>query len=156
MKILTKTALITAAAALAACSNADAPQTSTSQSAPAPAAKMADKNMKVKTKAVLIYADWCGSCKVLDPNVKRAKALGDVPGLAHVKLDYTDKNEAGFYDAANAAGVGPALKAYFAGTIKTGQLVLVDMDDQKVIGKIDKTFGPAAMVNAMKEAAAES
>ena len=112
--------------------------------------------MAAKTTAVLIYADWCGSCKILDPKVKEARGLGDIAGLDFVVLDYTEKNVDDFYAQAEAAGVGKAVTQYLGGTIKTGQLVLVDMDDQKVIKKIDKTYEVPQMISDFKEAIAAS
>ena len=108
--------------------------------------------MDTKTKAVLIYADWCGSCKVLDPKVKKVQSMGTLPGLEFVTLDYTDKNAEAFYVQADAAGVGAAVKSYLDGTVKTGQLLLVDLDDQKVVGKVTKTLEPTEILTALKDA----
>ena len=79
-----------------------------------------------------------------------------IPGLDFVTLDYSDKNSDSFYAQAEAAGVGDAIKTYLAGTIKTGQLLLVDMDDQKVLSKVTKTFEASDIETAMKEAVAAS
>lgn len=145
---------------LIACSGAEAPKAALPKvkapaaKAEAPAAKA--QAMATKTTAVLIYADWCGSCKILDPKLKEARGLGAIPGLDYVVLDYSAKDPADFYAQAEAAGVGAAVTAYLNGTIKTGQLVLVDMDDQKVLKKIDKTYEVPQMINAFKEAIAAS
>ena len=116
--------------------------------------------MATKTKAVLIYADWCGSCKVLDPKIKAVQStLGGgaaLPGLEFITLDYTDKNAENFYAQAEAAGVGPAVKAYLDGTVKTGQLLLVDVDDQAVVGTVNKTLEPAQIMTALKDAVSAS
>ena len=133
--------------ALTACSQAEAPQTATDKTQ-----RIAEKAMDTKTKAVLIYADWCGSCKVLDPKVKKVQSMGTLPGLEFVTLDYTDKNAEAFYVQADAAGVGAAVKSYLDGTVKTGQLLLVDLDDQKVVGKVTKTLEPTEILTALKDA----
>jgi len=109
-----------------------------------------------KTKAVLIYADWCGSCKVLDPTVKVAQKMIPFNTVEFVTLDYTAKNDNEFYLAAEAAGVGKAVKTYLNGKVKTGQLLLVDIDDQTVLKKVDKSFNAKAIVMAVKEAVAAS
>lgn len=154
-----KTILVGASVvALAACSQADAPTTSTPTSvteAVTETVSNAAEAMPVKTKAVLIYADWCGSCKVLDPKVKAAQAMS-IPGVDFVTLDYTDKDEAAFYAAADAAGVGEAITAYLDGTVKTGQLLLVDLDDQKVLTKVTKTFETPDIAQAVKDAVTAS
>lgn len=146
-----KTTLLTSALisvlALTACSQAEAPKVDASK-----VETVAAKAMETKTKAVLVYADWCGSCKVLDPKIKKVQAMGPMAGLEFVTLDYTAKDADDFYAQAEAAGVGAAVKTYLDGTIKTGQLLLVDLDDQKVVGKVTKTLEPAAIVTALTEA----
>ena len=133
---------------LGACSQASAPETT--QAAKTPAVQ--DANVNVRTKAVLVYADWCGSCKVLDPKVQKLKAAGAVSGIDYVTLDYTDKNDANFFASAEAAGVGPAVKAHLSEKVKTGQLLLIDMDDQKVVDTITKTADYADMVSMLQAA----
>ena len=133
-----------AMSALTACSQASAPDTSTATA------------QATKTKAVLIYADWCGSCKILDPKVKAIQAKGPIAGLEFVTLDYTAKDDADFYKQAEAAGVGDAVKTYLGGKVKTGQLVLVDLDDEAVIGKVTKTSEPADILKALKDAVTAS
>jgi thiol-disulfide isomerase/thioredoxin len=135
---------------LGACSGAEAPPVNTD------ALKEAAQVMDGKTSAVLIYADWCGSCKVLDPKIKQARAMGDIPGLDFITLDYTDKSAENFYAQATAAGVENAVKTYLDGTIKTGMLLLIDVDDDKVIGKVTKDLNPKEIVTALKEAVATS
>jgi len=87
-----KNLLVTCAAALAltACGNATEAGSSIKNAATDKASAMMD----TKTKAVLVYADWCGSCKILDPAVKKAQSMGPMPGVEFVVLDYTDKDEA--------------------------------------------------------------
>jgi len=146
-----KTPLLTSAfisvLALTACSQAETPKTMTEK-----VETKSAKAMDTKTKAVLIYADWCGSCKVLDPKIKKVQSMGAIPGVEFVTLDYTEKNADAFYAQAKAAGVEAAVKAYLDGTIKTGQLLLVDLDDQNVIGKVTKTSQPAEILTALRDA----
>ena len=87
MKTTSLTLALMSVLALTACSQADAPRVDARAGA-----EMAGQAMSIKTKAVLIYADWCGSCKVLDPKLKKAKEIGPMPGLEFITLDYTDKN----------------------------------------------------------------
>lgn len=163
MKFILKTTLAAAAFALAACSGADAPkiEAPAMKDIASKAAEMAPDMaaMATKTKAVLIYADWCSSCKVLDPKIKAAQTAlpgGKMPGLEFITLDYTDKNADNFYAQAEAAGVMDAVKAHFDGTVKTGQLLLVDMDDQKVVGKVSKDDAAAQIMSALKNAVTAS
>ncbi len=144
-----------AAVTLAACGNAADTSTAVKDVATTGASKV-DAMMDTKTKAVLVYADWCGSCKILDPALKKAQALGAIPGVEFVVLDYTEKNDADFYAQAEAAGVETAVRTYLDGTVKTGQLLLVDLDDEKVISKVTKTDAVPAIVAKIKDAVSAS
>ncbi len=126
------TAAVLAALPLAACSKA--PQTE----AVAPAvADVAAQAMAVKANAVLIYADWCSSCKVLDPKVKAAKSAFDGKGLNFVTLDYTKKDKADFMAQAEAAGVEIAIAKAMGDSVKTGQLIVVSADGERVLSKVN-------------------
>jgi thiol-disulfide isomerase/thioredoxin len=152
-----KTFLFTAAiAALSACSQAPSTEAPKQMAEKMKDAAPMAASMAAKTAGVLIYADWCGSCKVLDPKIQKVQSMGDMPGLKFVTLDYSDKDADAFYAQAEAAGVGDAVKSYLDGTIKTGQFLLVDLDDQKVLSKVTKTFEPAEIMTALKDAISAS
>ena len=72
---------------LTGCGNASAPGSTLKE---AVADSEAIRNAKMK--AVLVYADWCSSCKVLDPAIMKARDLSPMPGVEFVVLDYTEKN----------------------------------------------------------------
>jgi len=141
---------------LIACSGAEAPNAKSSVETVTETVTSASEMAEVKTKAVLIYADWCGSCKVLDPKIEKVKSMGGVPGVDFVVLDYTNKDAETFYAQASEAGVEEAVRTYLEGTIKTGQLLLVDMDDQEIRGKVTKEFDSAAILESIKTAVAAS
>ena len=137
-------ALAAACAPLAACSKS-APDTS---AASAPAAM-------VKANAVLIYADWCSSCKVLDPKVQAAKPAFEGKGLNFVKLDYTDKDRRNFDAQADAAGVAPAIAKALGENVKTGQLILVSADGERVLGKVNMNHTPSEIAKKFTSAIAK-
>lgn len=114
------------------------------------------QHIETKTKAVLLYADWCGSCKVLDPAIKEAQALDPLPGVEFVVLNYTDKDKTNFYAQAQAAGVETAVRTYLDGKVKTGLLLLVDVDDKKVIDGITKKDTASVILAKIKSAVAAS
>ena len=114
-------------------------------------------SMEIRTKAVLVFADWCGSCKVLDPKIKAVQSMENGAELEYVTLDYTNKNPEDFFSQAKASDVGLAIEAYFPdGKIKTGQLLLVDVDDQKVIGTVTKSLEASEIMETIRDAIAAS
>lgn len=161
-------ALLSSTVMLTACSNAsDAADAETSAVVQVVDAPTATKDMTMdmaadtvaidtKTKAVLLYADWCGSCKILDPKIKAVQDRGPMPGLEFVTLDYTDKNADNFYAQAAAAGVEDAVRAELDGTIKTGWLLLVDVDDARVLSKVTKADDAAKITAKIQAALADS
>lgn len=135
--------------AAVACSGEGGPK-----SAEAPAAPAAVQNVgDAKLAAVLTYADWCSSCKILDPKLRTVKAETEFPGTAFVTLDYTARDGEAMFKAADAAGVGEAVRAHLADEIKTGLLLLVDVDDKKVLDVVRKNMSEAEITAAIAKAA---
>ena len=122
----------------------------------APSTSIPEAVMPIKDAnlaAVLIYADWCGSCKILDPKINNVKNTHSFKGTAFVTLDYTAKDDAAFFADAQTAGVAQAVRDHLGGTVKTGQLLLIDMDDKKVIGVVKKDMNEPAIAKAIEVAA---
>ncbi len=86
--------------------------------------------------AVTIYADWCPSCKVLEPKLKEVKADASVEGVKFVKLDYSARDKADFWAQAEAAGVKSAVETALKGKIKTGVVIVVDAQTGEAIKKL--------------------
>ena len=91
-----------------------------------------------RVAAVLIFAEWCPSCKVLDPKVESVRASEDWTGVSFVLLDFTDKNEGALLKAADEAGIGPAIRRATLDGIRTGQLILMDIAAQEEMSRIGK------------------
>lgn len=123
---------LAAAVLLAACSGEPAAGTK-AVSAPA-------VTEETKLAAVLSYADWCTSCKILDPKLKAVQAGEPIEGVGYVTLDYTDRNKDAFFAAADAAGVGAAVRDFYAEEIKTGILLLINMETGDIVGDVRKTM----------------
>jgi|GEM_PF-3471469 len=103
--------------------------------------------------AVFVYADWCGSCKVLGPKVLDAHAQGPIDGLQHFVLDYTARDDEAFFTAADSIGLGAPIRAKLQDGVKTGILLLVDVEEGKIIGDLRKTLSTEEIRTAMVEAA---
>lgn len=109
-----------------------------------------------KVLAVLSYADWCGSCKALDPKVKAVQAANTFDGVEFATIDYTSRSEEAFFTDAETLGVGDTLRATFSDKIKTGKLYLINLDSGEVIGTVDKSMDEAAIAAAITEAASQA
>lgn len=92
-----------------------------------------------KVIAVLSYADWCSSCKVLDPKIEAVRPALEAQGVSFVKIDYTDKNADGYFAEADELGVGDAVRAYMGDTIKTGRLMIVTPGSDEVADIVSMT-----------------
>ncbi|MEM9573038.1 MAG: thioredoxin family protein [Pseudomonadota bacterium] len=106
--------------------------------------------------AVLSYADWCGSCKALDPKVKAVQAANEFDGVEFATIDYTSRDADAFFSDADTLGVGDAMRGQFADKIKTGRLYLVNLDSGEIISTVDKSMDEAAILAAITDAAALS
>ena len=106
--------------------------------------------------AVLSYADWCGSCRVLDPKINAVREASGFDGVAFVRLDYTQRSDDAYFAAADAAGVGEAVRAKFNAGIKTGMVLLIDIDDAEIVGEIRRDDSEEAITDAIEAAAAEA
>jgi thiol-disulfide isomerase/thioredoxin len=138
----------TAAALLSACGQASVPA-SERAAVTAPADD-------TRILAVLSYADWCGSCKALDPKVQAVQAANTFDGVAFAKIDYTSRNADAFYADAETLGIGETMRATFGDKIKTGRLYLVNLDTGEVISTVDKSMDESAIAAAITDAAALS
>jgi len=88
------------------------------------------------TYAVLFYADWCNSCKVLDPKIKEARnAISDKP-ILFLKLDMTDEETK--KQAAMLANVMGLEDYYKKNEGKTGFMLLIDSQDKQLVNSISR------------------
>ena len=138
----------TAAAILTACGQASVPSSERAVvTAPAE---------DVRVLAVMSYADWCGSCKALDPKVDAVQQANAFDGVAFAKIDYTSRDADAFYADAETLGIGDTMRATFGDKIKTGRLYLVNLDSGEVISTIDKSMDKASIAAAIEDAVALS
>ncbi|MDJ0750239.1 MAG: thioredoxin domain-containing protein [Woeseiaceae bacterium] len=101
---------------------------------------------------ILFYADWCGSCKILEPEVDKArgKANLDNEPVLFVRLDLTDatrRHQAAML--ASSLGIGDFFDRN-AGA--TGFMLLVDAESKEVISTLTKKSDAAAITEQVKAA----
>jgi len=138
----------TAAALLAACGQATVPASER--------AVVSAPSTDTRVLAVLSYADWCGSCKALDPKVKAVQAANTFDGVEFATIDFTSKDTDAFFADAETLGVGDTMRATFGDKVKTGRLYLVDLDTGDVISTVDKSMTEADIASAINAAVASS
>src|SRR5713226_3585374 len=103
-----------------------------------------------KVLAVLFYADWCSSCKELEPKLNKVKRDFEGKPILFTRFDLTDEftnDQAARY----AALLG--LESYYTENAgKTGYMLLIDSHSKKVLGRINKQDSPADMKAALTKA----
>lgn len=102
--------------------------------------------------AVRVHADWCPNCRALDPKVEKVIASDEWDGVTFVRIDYTRRDRAAVFAEADSLGIGEAIRAHFAGGIKTGLLLLVDIDSQAVIDTMTHKETEAAIAARIRGA----
>ena len=108
-------------------------------------------NSKAALYAVSFHADWCGSCKILEPNVIKARGKADLDNqnVLFVKLDLTNATKRHQSELmAGALGIGD----FFAkNNGKTGFVLLVDSASGKVVGKLTKDMDAGQIAKTIKK-----
>jgi thiol-disulfide isomerase/thioredoxin len=103
-----------------------------------------------KVLALLFYADWCNSCKVLEPKLNQVKRDFQDQSILFTRFDLTDdftKDQAAHY----AALLGLE-DVYHENAKKTGFVLLIDWPSKKVLGKITKEKSPEEIKSMLTHA----
>lgn len=98
---------------------------------------LAQEKEKPDVIGLLFYADWCASCKVLEPKLNAVKkSFADKP-ILFTRVDLTDD-----YSKSQSKLLAGALglsEIYTENAPKTGFMLLISTKDKKVLGKLVKT-----------------
>lgn len=111
-----------------------------------------DRAKKSIVYAVLMYADWCGSCKTLDPKITQAREIDglDEKNILFVTLDLT--NETTSHQAAMMAEALDITELYENNAGKTGFMMLINSETGEQISRITKSLDTKSISEHMIEA----
>lgn len=102
---------------------------------------------------VEMWAEWCGACQRLDPQVAAAvEQMGDRP-VRLVKADLTDRNGPAAEATLREMGLGGL---YEKNSGKTGVVYIVNADTGEVMGEISGTRVTSAEIVARVSEALEA
>lgn len=106
-----------------------------------------------KVVGLLFYADWCASCKVLEPKLNEVKKQFMDQPIYFTRVDMTDdstQKQSGML--AEWVGLGEIYREHAP---KTGFMLLIDPQTKKVLSKLTKTQSEAELKTAMEDALAQ-
>ncbi len=86
-----------------------------------------------ETIALVFYADWCPSCKVLGPKVEQVRPEFKDKAILWVTIDQSDKQSKQAEYLAAALGAADLWKDNGG---KTGFVLLIDAKTRSVVGKL--------------------
>ena len=108
-------------------------------------------NAKPAVYGVLFYADWCGSCKALDPKVVEARkeAKLDNQDILFVTLDLTDETTK--HQAAMMASIMGISDLYESNAGKTGFMLLLNAETGGKLAQLTKKLESTEIAAKIQE-----
>ncbi len=102
--------------------------------------------------AVMMHADWCGTCKALGPKITQAREKDklDSKNLLFVKLDLTDETTT--HQAAMMAAALGISELYESNAGKTGFMLLINAETGEKIARITNNLDAKSISEHITEA----
>ncbi len=97
---------------------------------------------------VMFRADWCGPCKIVEPNLRKAmKGLAD-PSIQSLMIDISDpqRSEVSAMTAFDHRIV-PQYNQWFG---VTGFAAIIDADTKNTLGCVNMTYDPETMMRHIR------
>ncbi len=92
---------------------------------------------------VMFRADWCGPCKIVEPNLSRAMAMLHDPSLRILVIDITDGPRT--ERSANIAFDANIVPQYNKWYGVTGFAAMIDADTKRTLGCVNMMYNAEAM-----------
>jgi|GEM_PF-3194497 len=106
------------------------------------------------TLVVKFHADYCGSCKAMQPALDQVRKEHGSDNVAYLVMNYTDeKTTAMSWEIAKAVGIQELVKAQKG---KTGFALVVDRTSGEVAGKLGKQHSAQQMAKVIMDAQTKS
>jgi len=101
--------------------------------------------------AVMMYADWCGSCKALDPKIEQAREEGmlDAKDVLFITLNLTDESTK--LQAEKMAAALGFSEVYEDNAGKTGFMLLIDAESGEQLARITNKNNVEAITSRVQE-----
>ncbi len=97
---------------------------------------------------VTFRADWCGPCKIVEPNLRKAlRGLGD-PGIKSLVVDITDPQRS--ERSAMLAFDHSIVPQYNQWYGVTGFAAIIDADTKTTLGCVNMTYDPGTMMQHIR------
>lgn len=100
-----------------------------------------------KIAAIKFHADYCGACKKLEPKISELKTEFKDQGVVFVRFDFT--NDAS-KEKTRALAKDEGLESVLNSNSGTGYVVLYDLKNKKVVGKLKNSQSVAEMEKEIK------
>ena len=108
-------------------------------------AKCSDETSKIA--AIKFHADYCGACKKLEPKISELKTTFKDQGVVFVQFDFTDDASK---KKTKELAASEGLESVLNSNKGTGYIVLYDLKNKKVVGKLKNSQDVAEMEQTIK------
>ncbi len=110
-------------------------------------AKSSCNDETAKIAAIKFHADYCGSCKKLEPKISELKTNLKDQGVVFVRFDFTDDASK---SKTKTLAANEGLESVLNSNKGTGYIVLYDLKAKKVVGKLTNSQDVAEMEKTIK------
>ena len=111
------------------------------------AGKVSVEKAQAELLLIKVHADWCSSCKALEPRLKAISKTLEDEAILFVTLDYTDeKTSAQATMLASSLGIRDTIADHNS----TGTVLLIDAKNTKLAGKFSTANTNEEIVDKIK------